>query len=62
MMPGICGALKEIVCCYSLFPVMTRRQKFQFWSTVLLINSADIVEYAGVDRRGYVIAARPHDR
>src|SRR5947209_12343454 len=27
MMLGICGALKEIVCCHSLFPVMTRRQK-----------------------------------
>jgi hypothetical protein len=25
MMPGICGALREVVCCHSLFPVIIRR-------------------------------------
>ncbi len=42
MMPGICGALKEIVCYYSLFPVMTRRQKCWFWSTLMPVESAEV--------------------
>jgi hypothetical protein len=63
-MPGICGALKEIVCCHLLFPVMTRRQKCWFWSTIMPVESADGVGYAGADGRGYrgLMAARPHDR
>jgi hypothetical protein len=60
MMPGICGALKEIVCCHSFFPVTTRRQKCWFWFMIMPVESANGVGYAGGDGRG--MAARPHDR
>jgi hypothetical protein len=42
MMPSICGALKEVVCCHSLFPVMIGRQKCWFWSTIMLVESAEV--------------------
>jgi hypothetical protein len=45
MVPGICGALKEIVCCHSLFPVMIRRQKCWFWSTIMLVESAEVARH-----------------
>ena len=72
-MPGICGALKEIVCYYSLFPVMTRRQKCWFWSTIMPVESARVARHPyrcritwmylftwmALDMRG-LMAARPH--
>ena len=44
-MPGICGALKEIVWCHSLFPVMARWQKCCFWSTIMPVESAEVVRH-----------------
>ena len=45
MMPGIYGALKEIVCWYSLFPVIIRRQKYWFWSTIIPVESAEVARH-----------------
>jgi len=44
-MPGICGDLKEVVCCHSLFPVMIRRQKCWFWSTIIPVESAEVARH-----------------
>jgi hypothetical protein len=74
-MPGICGALKEVVCCHSLFPVMIRRQKCWFWSTIMPVESAEVARHPyrcritwmclftwmALDMRE-LMAARPHAR
>lgn len=68
-MPGICGALKEVVCCHSLFPVMIRRQKCWFWSTIMPVESAEVARHPyrcriiwmALDMRGLMVVG-PHAR
>ena len=73
MMPGICGAPKEVVCCHSLFPAMVRRQKCWSWSTIMPVESAEVARHPYRCRITWIylitwmvlvglMAARPHDR
>jgi hypothetical protein len=74
MMPGICGALKEVKCCYSIFPVMRRKMCWS-WPTIMPVESAEVARHPyrcritwmylftwmAVGMRG-LMAARPHVR